>query len=368
MVSNRHMLDKIRARDIMKMLIYVYDLRALDIEHDEFIETDSIGMDNYFARILIQEMNKVNQLKRYMDSHIITDRPKGKIDLLKSYTSGSIAFGKMHCDIDILTRDNDYLSLLKKAIDTLISRGNLKRVNKAPLIDKREELDRVANIHENLMFTSNYCKEILESVSDNLKDLVSICWIILDCTNNLENDFKSNKITVDNESNILWSIYEKFLYKVITTKIDKNNFTVYFKKTFKNGKVNMTPDMLICHKSRGLIDSILILDAKYYIQTTQNSNSNSTGGEMCKYYCSVLNAINKNEMDNINKRILWQDSIGAILLYPLIDLDMGLERVYEFPAVYESAIDLSESIDNIENKLIEIVYKSFEEMEISYGS
>lgn len=373
----------IKVDSILKMLIYLDDLDNIDSLSGDSEVIYNKALDNALAEIIINEMNNTNYDKEYNDYDIITESPKAAIDIYKSYESGCIFEGKLYSKRYVFEHKIDHLALLAYTIDTLLNRGTIdnEEINEI-LLDKLVELEE--NYYVDLEYVersildkgvTSVCEKVLENVSDNLYNLVNICKIVLNHINEEDKPLNEEGASVE-DNTYLNLIYERFLRKILINNLDSNKYKVWGddekERTYWNGNGEFKPDIIIGYKENNSIKQLIIMDAKFYIKTPQNSNSNETGGEMCKYYCGLLAAI-ENNCQNLKEEYIreglfagdcgadvlypyWRNNIKAVLAYPLINNDSTVvNQVYNIPLTLETKIDLNNDIESIINRLVSVV-------------
>lgn len=367
----------IKVDNILKMLLYLDDLdNIVSLSGDSEVSYNK-ALDNALAKLLLDEIKNTNYKKEYNTYSVINDSPKSEINLYKSYESGCIAKGDLWSKEHKFEVEVQYLSLVAYTIEILLNRKTVgieysdylnSELNE---LEDREDvnLECIDNLIDELGITEA-CEQIRENVSDNLYNLVNICKIVLNHINEEDKPLNEEGASIE-DNTYLNLIYERFLRKILINNLDSNKYKVWpddeKERTYKNGNGEFKPDIIIGCKENNLIKQLIIMDAKFYIKTAQNSNSNETGGEMCRYYCGLLAAIESND-NNIRKNLFagdcgadvlypyWRKNIKAILVYPLIDKSSTVvNQVYNIPLTLETKIDLNDDIESIINRLVSIV-------------
>lgn len=363
--EKEEMFIKFTDKALINMLLYnnniLHNMRYYVNKVSSNKYTDKSIM-NTLANKLLEYLDDVDANNIYNTKHIITNKIRGKIDILKSYKTGSISRGLVHCDVDILGKDLSYLEVVKTALEIL--EINLEKEKRRKI---RKRLAELSNINSIGKFTASELKERLQQADNISLELVMfICWVIINLAEPDEQTGNIKYSSIDNYK-LISSVFESFVRNVFINELDKNTWVsleTSSDRTIHNGNKDVTCDIVLGHRENGVIDKIYLVDAKAYISIEQNSNLNSVGGEMCKYYCAWLGYMrNKSGIGGvvfkdtkIIKNTDWEENIKCLVVYPkLAENAREFDLVYMSPKLYESRIDISENLDSMKNEILTVL-------------
>lgn len=141
------------------MLIYCYD-EKIDM-NDQDIEEESIDDFDDILDVLSEAMcNEIRVLidkglfKQYNKHQIVTQKPRGRIDIVKSYQTGSIASQKLYCVINEKDISNEINIVIKTAIQRCLTISRKKRVQNQ-IKDKNGNRTRLDKYIRRLTYYNN---------------------------------------------------------------------------------------------------------------------------------------------------------------------------------------------------------------------
>lgn len=141
------------------MLIYCYD-EKIDM-NDQDIEEESIDDFDDILDVLSEAMcNEIRSLidkglfKQYNKHQIVTQKPRGRIDIVKSYQTGSIASQKLYCVINEKDISNEINIVIKTAIQRCLTISRKKRAQNQ-VTDKNGNRTRLDKYIRRLTYYNN---------------------------------------------------------------------------------------------------------------------------------------------------------------------------------------------------------------------
>ena len=162
--------SKIKIKNILYMLIYCYDER-IDMS-DQDIEEESIDDFDDILDVLIESMcNEIRSLidkglfKQYNKHQIVTQKPHGRIDIAKSYQTGSIAQQKLYCIVNEKDINNEINIVIKTAIQRCLAVSR-KKQDQSQVTDKNGNQTRLDKYIRRLTYYSNDTFDGVDVISD----------------------------------------------------------------------------------------------------------------------------------------------------------------------------------------------------------
>lgn len=243
---------------------------AVNELEDNIVDFEEInGLYDILATLLniyFDELYNRGYLKNYERQTILTDRPKGKIDIVKSYTTGVIYTNRMYCSVDNITIDNKYTRIIKAAFVCLLQTKSIIKqdiVNKVAynmqiLHDVQDiVVDKISILYmsNDINIPQHYRKAI------NLSKFILNQWMLIDMSG------IQDLVSVQKDRECY--IWEKFLHNYIKEYINslnigltvtKEQYTLGIEESTKE-KITRQPDISIYGRKD---DFMLLLDAKWY--------------------------------------------------------------------------------------------------------
>lgn len=266
MYINGGRISKIVWKNIYYMICYCVEELNYFEEADISYE-DIKGTHNLLAKLLINTFNKVysqGYIKKFIKEEIITDKPYGEINIVKSIETGVYGQGKLVCSVDKLDIDNKYNQIIKAAFNLLImTDGNIDspidRRLMLELIRCKSLLNKVSDIeltHETIKISGDipdYYKPVLVVAKFILDE-----WLFYDKTDIYRSLELNDKIR-------LAYIWEKFLRRYIREYMlsDKYSHLEYdvLKTVIDDGYTNREIDLIV---KSNKCKNIIVGDAKWY--------------------------------------------------------------------------------------------------------
>lgn len=333
-IQSKPTLSEIEQRNIFYMLLYNSDVKFNSSRRhigDEKLKS----LLDYLAYVMCEEYKSLMEkgLVNKFNMHIIqTDKPRGKVDILRQYRTGTIGKFELSCLIQKLDNNDYYNSVIKTAMRAL-------------LIMNRSESDEDLFINEQRVKQLMYYIDTLDSVGylENLDDLnnkvnaeipngyyliYQIQLIILKRyqPKSIKNNISDlEQYGVENK---YYSIYEGFvrsLYRKELNEFDtslcekskRNRRKKYENQDYDgvNNYLLLEPDCVVQNTDN---KRLLIIDTKWY-----NSLAES-------YALADNKKYSKYNKDNLNDQIgIYNQQIGKSCLYAMAYKSLPEYRDYD---------------------------------------
>jgi 5-methylcytosine-specific restriction endonuclease McrBC regulatory subunit McrC len=330
-------LNKLEWKNIYYMLCYCVDeLKYFEISDIEYEKLN--GTNDLLAALLTKSFELLvrnGYIREYNKTNIITDRPRGNINIPKSIQTGNYGRGKLNCCVTNFDTNNNINQIIKAAFKVLIINNNVTedKISKNLLIQLNkciELLRKVDNISVN--------KDTVNSIQDIpewYKPVMVVCKLIINDWITLDETGK-HRILELNDKNRLCYIWQKYILSLC--KKHFKEYRVHNDVLAGNGRHFWKPDMVIENEHRKYA---LIADAKWYEVTEKSINN--------------INQVNTYEdkfkdekSDYKTDGIILYASNNETILHPTEDMGNG-------NSVTEIEINIRQSKDKMEFDIIRIV-------------
>ena len=344
MSKNEH---RIKWSNIYYMLCYCVE--ELSYFKDAYIDDEEInGTNDLLATLLCRAFEllyKNGYIKDYNQEQVVTDKPRGRLNIPKSVSSGQLGRAKLVCNVSNIGIDTRLNRIIKSSFSVLIEsdKANDDKMNinlKAKLYRYRGMLDNVSDVQVSL-------KELYEitEVPEWYKPIFAVCkliwgdWIALD----KEGD---NRLFDLKDRNRLCYIWQKYLLhfsqKYFNQLTVSNPTYIDGWKIDKNGSKQPRQrhlDLLINDKYN---KKAVIADAKYYNSGDGDSVSNR---DQVNTYCDIFY---NNHMDYKITGLLLIASDRCTGHIGGKDGNNGIE-------INSYTININQDKDNMESDIIDII-------------
>ena len=369
MQETRLQLSERMCRNIYYMLCYTPDeLQYMESGQIHFENVQ--GVDDLLAALLcnsldIWERNKM--LREYKLEEKKTDKPKGRIDFIKSYASGSIANGKLVCRYHKLDNDTDPNRVIKLALSSILKYGN--NINKeymGKIAKKLGELTDIKNItlEEYVRIPTSF-RDVPLYYRPILAASRIVIENILANTYNKDTDQLTELFKLEDDRRYQY-IFEKFVRNYYTEALEKLGISVskpvynmynthdeITENTEKNGWDS--PDIVLKRDDRAMV-----IDTKWY--TKADDSSQVINRNIDKMYKYTDICIDRDE--NIY-------TIHGVVLYAKNSLDKiednkAFNHMTKSRGVYKDryqrVINIDDEFDNIKKNLLKIASGVFDDI------
>lgn len=350
-----------RIKNIYYMLCYCFDTKLLTEREIASLSTEPFkNIYDLFSIILVKMVRK--QIKKGINREYINKQDdlnfvKGKIDLTKTISTGSIVRKRIICNFDEFSENNILNQIIKTTLFYLL---NTNKIGKQTKKELNKTLVYLKNI--NLIDTNKIDWNILNFNRNNreYRNILLICKLLLE--NIIVSNKKGNKqfkqfIDEIKLKKMLYNIYENFV-KAYFKKHYKNDFKtkstkLFLTKTHEEYIGIMKTDIVLESKN-----TILIIDTKFYTNILTSNiiekNKIVSNANIYQINTYVESQILKNKEEHINKKV------QGMLLYAQTTHDPVIDKKYLInqKEIFIKTLDLNKEWQNIKNTLDNIA-KSF---------
>ncbi|MBO5388176.1 MAG: hypothetical protein J6A59_08555 [Lachnospiraceae bacterium] len=271
-------LKNIEWRNIYYFLCYAVDELQYFVPKD--INYENIqGTHDLLAELLCNSFEVVysnGYLKEYRREEIVTDKPYGSIDIVKSTQTGNFGQGKLVCQVDTLDTNNELNQIVKSAFTVLIDSNKVVNDKINPklmtkLINYRRVLDDVDNI--------SITREILNKYRDIpewYKPIIVVAKFILEEWLALDKTGTKRLLYLDDDNRLGW-LWQKFLDRFYQKEMPE--YKVDHPNLGRQGSRKLLPDIVLVNTKS---NKALVTDAKWY-ETLENISSNANFNQIYVY-------------------------------------------------------------------------------------
>ena len=369
-MTNKYGLKNIYIENIWYMLAYAVDSIA-DLDLGDVDLEDVQGTNELLAVLLNTAYEKLLNYDLDTDYHseeLLSDRPYGKLNIIKSYETGAISQGKMYCGVNTEDINSIYNQVIKAAFNILLEYNAKAVINNRKAEEQRtdKKYDRISskNLHK---INSNL--ETLQTVDDieiypELLDMVgvvpdryNVIWVVIRVILYMKLAYdKDDKFCLLelNDVNKLAAIFEKFGFEFARREyLGARTYKPVYQVRSKKGKIarrNML-DLLLLSKTDAAIG-----DFKFYDRTPVKVDE-ANAREVLDYANSFLEVDkHANQYNSINCALIYayksEMDTPEFELEETRDMKNGTECT-----IYKQFVDLSKSFDEIKQQLTNIYDK-----------
>ena len=335
-------LNKLEWKNIYYMICYCVD-ELVYFEDSNIDYEDLKGTHDLLAALLcssFETLYKNGYIKEYNKEQIVTDKPRGRVDIPRSISKGHIGKSKLDCRVSNLSIDSKLNRIIKSAFSILIDTNSR--------IDDKIDSKLIAklNTYRNLL---RHVSDIQISYSE-LKDLseipqwyrpiISVCKFILYDWLAFDSEGKHRLLELKDEKRLCY-IWQKYLFQFC--KIRYSEYKVN-RPVFGSGRHTWKTDLVIADKKNKVA---LIVDAKWY---ESSSMSTANIAQVNTYESKYMN---KHKNYTTNGLLLYASSNQTKIYEPEM-MDNG-------KAVTEVEININQDKESLENDILNIIEQHLNE-------
>ena len=326
---------KINWYNIYYMLCYCVD--ELAYFNDAYIDYEEInGTHDLLASLLCKAFEllyKNGYIKDYNQEQIITNKPRGRINVPKSVSSGQLGKAKLVCNVSNIGIDTQLNRIIKASFSILIESNKLvddkiDRNLMAKLYRYREMLDNVSDVQISL-------KELYEitDISEWYKPIFAVCkliwndWIAFDSEGN-------HRLLELNDRSRLWIIWQKYLFNL--AKKELTEYKVH-RPSFTGIRHNWNTDLVIEDATNKYA---LIADAKWY-EASAMSTANMS--QVNTYESKYLHKYSDRQTDGL---VIYASDNNTKVFSP--------EHMDNGKTVTEILINVNQDSESMKNDILNI--------------
>lgn len=325
--------NNIKWKNIYYMIGYCVD--ELQYFNDSLIDVEDIkSTQDLLAKLLVKSFKVVynnGYIRKYSQKSIITNKPHGKLNIVKSITSGEKQKGKLICEIDSLDINNKLNRIIKSAFNLLIETNN--RIS-----DKMDNKTLTELYYNRDLLNGVDAIEVREDMLPNKLDvplwyrpIYEVCRIIIKCWIAKDIDGEHSLLELDDDTRMKY-IWEKFVRNFYASELKQTKVSRL--KIKANGRTRIT-DMILEGEN-----SIIVIDTKYYesrLMTISNE-------DQVYVYANEIKKLNPDK--NVIGILLYAGDKQSECCKD-IDLDNFRQATW--------ILSINDSIDNVKENLLSLV-------------
>jgi 5-methylcytosine-specific restriction enzyme subunit McrC len=245
------------------MLCYCVDelqyFQPSNISHEEIT-----GTHDLLAVLLnksFEVLYKNGYLKEYNTISIVTDKPRGRLNIPKSIESAVYTRGSLNCKITNLDINNQLNQIIKSAFTMLIDTNNVitDKISKtalSQLYHNRELLRKVDDINiDDTIF------DLMVDVPQWYKPIIIVCRLIINDWLASDETGEHRLLELQDEKRLCY-IWQKYLIALCKKKLCQCKVS---NPSFSGIKYHWNTDLVIVNKIQNIA---IVADAKWYEQTS----------------------------------------------------------------------------------------------------
>lgn len=261
-------LNVLEWKNIYYMLCYCVDeLKYFETSEINYEEIN--GTHDLLATLLcnsFEVLYKNGYIKKYKKEQIVTDKPRGRIDIPKSITTGSIATGKLVCTVSNMDIDNKLNRIIKAAFSILISSNNIAddKISDnlmTQLYNYKQMLRKVSDIQIN-----NTILNDIRGIPEWYRPIMIVCKFIINDWLAFDTTGKHRLLELKDEQRLCY-IWQKYLLEFC--RREYSDYKVY-NPVFGEGRHQWRTDLIIDDKNNKFA---VIADAKWYETSSMSTNN-----------------------------------------------------------------------------------------------
>lgn len=340
-------------KNVYHMLAYAF--RALDMdEYDDLSGEDFERIHDLFAAILakgITRQVKQGLYREYLNH--VEDLPtvRGKVELAGTLRNKIAHNQRITCEYDELSENNLLNQVLKTTSMLLLRHGEVSENHRAEL---RKAMLFFSNIAEIEPAGIRWDAIRFHRSNVSYRFLLSVCQLVLEGML-ITTDEVERKLARFVDDQRMSRLYEKFILEYYAAECDcATASSPQIKWALDDGFGTMLPvmqsDIML---SRG--NKVLIIDAKYYTHTTQQSYDAATIHSANLY--QIFTYVKNKEAELAGK----DHEVSGMLLYAKTDENIQPDGVYQMSGnqISVRTLDLNQPFAGIREQLDEIAEMHF---------
>lgn len=346
--KDRLKLSKEMCRNLYFMLCYAADETKMLIRDNVSFE-DNTGIDELLGVLIINTLgikDRGYNIQGYKTAEICSNKVYGRVDLLKSVTSGKIFHGELYSTVRKLDKDTIYNRIILLALSKIINR-DLSSDTHNKLMSYIKSLTGVTLID---MYEYRRISLHMINVPKHYRPIMTVCKLVLEniLASNDEYEEKPGELFDSSESQRYAKIFEKFVRNFYMQENKYNVYTPKYKAIDVNNNVSrrFIPDMVLQADNKALV-----IDTKWYtsFNTDENSDENNQN-QIQRYLNKVYDDPEIESSEGLYGVILYADN-GNIKETEFLN---GLDSS-EKGEMYRRVLNLNkQSFDEIKQSLIDL--------------
>lgn len=340
-------------KNVYHMLAYAFRALSMD-EYDDLAGEDFEHMHDLFAAILakgITRQVKQGLYREYLGRTEDLTTVRGKIELQGTLRNRIAKSQRISCEYDELSENNLHNQVLKTTSMILLRHGDVAEGHRAEL---RKVMLYFSDVDEVEPAEIRWDAMRFQRSNVSYRFLLSICQLVLDGML-ITTDEGERRLAKFVDDQLMSRLYEKFILEYYAAECDcAYASSPQIKWALDDGFGTMLPvmqsDIVLSKRNR-----VLIIDAKYYTHTMQQSFDVSTIRSANLY--QIFTYVKNKEAE-----LAEQDhEVSGMLLYAKTDEEIQPDGVYQMSGnqISVKTLDLNREFSEIAAQLDEIANTHF---------
>lgn len=340
-------------KNVYYMLAYAFRALKMD-EYDDLAGEDFEHMHDLFAAILakgIARQVKQGLYREYLNRTEDLPTLRGKIDLAGTIRNRIARNQRLSCEYDELSENNLHNQVLKTTSMVLLRHGQVAEEHRAEL---RKTMLYFSNVDEIDPASIRWDAIRFQRSNISYRFLLSICQLVLDGML-ITTERGERKLARFVDDQHMSRLYEKFILEYYAAECTcATASSPQIKWALDDGVGTMLPimqsDVVLRRGNR-----MLIIDAKYYAHTLQESYGTETIHSANLY--QIFSYVKNKEAELAGE----EHEVSGMLLYAKTDAEVQPNGVYQMSGnqISVRTLDLNREFSEIAAQLDEIARAHF---------
>jgi 5-methylcytosine-specific restriction enzyme subunit McrC len=318
---------------------------------------DAPTLDALLASVLaklIQQRLRIGLGRNYANEHQAISGIRGRIDFTKSLKHHTFEHGQAYCDFQQYSANGPKNQIVHSTLGRLIQAGNFGPDRKSAnelrhhLRQLTRALDGVDVIELNLDLIH---RQQFGRNDGDYRLMLAICELLLQQQMPLEAVGHHPLPTVDRQTLVLYSIYERFVANFYRLHLHGYIVKAQSHLSWHTRQENtylpiMKPDLMIQQEASG---NIIVLDTKF---TTKSLKENLWGKQLFDSAHLYQMYAYLNTQSHLSEQ--HQKAVG-VLLYPAIHTQLSERIKLEHHTIQIECLDLTAQWQDVEKQLLDII-------------
>jgi len=332
-------------KNVYYMLAYAFRALSAD-EYDDLAGEDFEHMHDLFAAILakgITRQVKQGLYREYLERTEDLTTVRGKVELQGTLRNRIAKSQRISCEYDELSENNLHNQVIKTTSMVLLRHGEVSENHRA---DLRKVMLYFSSVDEIEPAEIRWDAIRFHRSNVSYRFLLSICQLVLDGML-ITTDEGERKLAKFVDDQLMSRLYEKFILEYYAAECDcAYASSPQIKWALDDGFGTMLPvmqsDIVLSKRNR-----VLIIDAKYYTHTMQQSFDVSTIRSANLY--QIFTYVKNKEAELAEQ----EHEVSGMLLYAKTDEEIQPDGVYQMSGnqVSVRTLDLNLPFDEIRTQL-----------------
>ncbi len=341
-------------KNIYYMLSYAFQALNKSQYEDVAVE-DFEDMHNLFAAILAKGIGfqlKQGIYKEYVNHQEDLAIMRGKLNIPGTISNRLTRKQMLTCEFDELSENNMFNQVLKTTVMLLLKHGSVKKQYKNDLKKKMLFFSNVDTLDPNAIKWPSFR---FQKNNQHYRMLISICQLIIEGLL-LTTENGDYRLASFLDEQRMCRLYEKFIFEYYAMHFPMLTITAsQIPWSLDDGNGTMLPLMQsdICLRKGNVV---LIIDAKYYSQTTQVRFDKHTLHSQNMY--QIFTYVKNRDYQFGNEK----HKVSGMLLYAKTEEEIQPDNIYLMHGnqIIVRTLDLNMPFSEIKNQLDKIAKEHFD--------